>query len=136
MAVALQDLAEFEYRDERTFRAWLLRIAERRLRMAARRHRASCRDVRREQGPLPTASPKTPSTSVTKAASRNDERRRIREAVASLNDTDRRVVELRGFRGLPYKEVAAVLGLPSEDAARIRFQRALSAIRALLGQQA
>ena len=136
MTVALQDLAEFEYRDERTFRAWLLRIAERRLRMAARHHQASRRDVRREQGPLPTASPKSPSTSLTTAAGRTDEHRRIRKAVANLKDTDRNVVELRGFRGLPYKEVAAVLGLPSEDAARVRFQRALTLIRETLRREA
>jgi RNA polymerase sigma-70 factor (ECF subfamily) len=132
MAVALRDLPGLDFQDERRFRAWLLRIAERRLKMAVRLAEAARRDVGRERRGVGEAERGAAQTSVSEVAQREDERRCVRESVAALADLDRKVVELRGYHGMSHKEVAAVLGLPSEDAARLRFRRALEKIQAAL----
>jgi RNA polymerase sigma factor (sigma-70 family) len=55
----------------------------------------------------------------------------IDAVVAELRETDREAVLLRFFEGRPFAEVGAVLGV-SEDAARMRVDRALDRLRALL----
>ena len=57
----------------------------------------------------------------------------IDDVLADLNDGDREAVLLRFFHGRPYAEIAAILRL-TEDAARMRVDRALDKLRALLGR--
>ncbi len=56
-------------------------------------------------------------------------------AMHGLKETDREAVLLRYFENRPYAEVAAKLGL-NENAARMRVERALEKLRALLARKA
>lgn len=58
----------------------------------------------------------------------------IDEAVAALPDRDREVILLRFYRQCRHAEVGRRLGL-SEDAARMRVQRALEKLRSLLARR-
>ena len=133
--VALQDLSHLEYRDDRAFLAWLSRIAERKIQMATRRHLAARRDVRRERGRTGVSSAGALSQSVSDVVGVKEERRQVREVVNSLGRVDRKIVEMRGYHGLPYKEISVALGLPTADAARLRFLRALTRIRAAIRRE-
>ena len=131
--VAVRDLPGVEFQGERAFLSWLLTVADRRIRMAARYHRAERRDVRAEQ-PLPT-SPGTPEAQTTpsEGAARSEEHERLRAAVALLDEPDRTVVALRAFEGLAFPEIARRTGLPDEHAARHRYLVALRDMGRRLG---
>jgi RNA polymerase sigma-70 factor (ECF subfamily) len=64
---------------------------------------------------------------------RDEQRRRVRAALALLSDADREVLALRYLEDLPTRDVAAVLGL-SESAVKMRQLRALQRLRDQLGQ--
>lgn len=122
--VTLSRLGTGRFDGERSFVAWLVRVAERRVLDEARRHRAARRDVRRER----------PLASVEAVASDSDEgqdtwvdaaSRRVREAVSTLPHAERRAVELHSYDGRSYDEVAGALGLPRRGDARNLFRRAL-----------
>src|SRR5438874_11208167 len=72
---------------------------------------------------------KTPAT----AAVQQELERRLRDAVAELDDADREVILMRHYEGLGNQEVAAALGL-SEAAASMRYLRALRRLRTALVQ--
>jgi RNA polymerase sigma factor (sigma-70 family) len=55
-------------------------------------------------------------------------------AFARLPESQRQVVMLKLIRGLSFAEVADALGI-SEEAARMRFSRALKHVRALLVEE-
>jgi RNA polymerase sigma factor (sigma-70 family) len=57
----------------------------------------------------------------------------IRQALARLDEPQRRVVELRYFKGLDGEELARALGAPTAGAARVRLTRALQALRLQFG---
>ncbi|MHC4471237.1 MAG: RNA polymerase sigma factor [Planctomycetota bacterium] len=130
---ALGDLAGFRYRGEAAFVRWLSTVAERKMLMTARRHRAGKRDLRLEWpldgvGDIPGQ-----MTSPTQGAVRGELKEGIREAVARLPDPDRQVVQLHSFDGLGFREIAEKLGLADKNAARHVFQRALKQMGDLLG---
>lgn len=58
----------------------------------------------------------------------------IDDALHALNERDREAVLLRFFEGKPFAEVGAKLAV-SEDAARVRVDRALDKLRALLSRR-
>jgi RNA polymerase sigma-70 factor (ECF subfamily) len=130
---ALEDLVGFSYKGEAAFLRWLATVAERKMLMTARRHRAGKRDLRLEWpldgvGDLPGQ-----MTSPTQGAVRGELKEGIRSAVKKLPDPDRQVVELHSFKGLGFREVAEQLGLTDKNAARHIFQRALKKMGDLLG---
>lgn len=57
----------------------------------------------------------------------------IRQALARLNDEQRRTIELRYFEGLDGEELAKALDAPTSGAARVRLTRALQALRGAFG---
>ena len=57
----------------------------------------------------------------------------IRESMASLSEPQQRIVALRLLQGLSFAHCGLMLGM-SEDAARMRFRRALHALRRELGR--
>jgi RNA polymerase sigma-70 factor (ECF subfamily) len=57
----------------------------------------------------------------------------IRQALARLNDEQRRAIQLRYFEGLDGDELAKALDAPTSGAARVRLARALQALRAAFG---
>lgn len=58
----------------------------------------------------------------------------IDDAIQELNARDREAVLLRFFEGRPFAEIGTILSV-SEDAARMRVERALDKLRALLGRR-
>lgn len=57
----------------------------------------------------------------------------IRQALARLDERQRRAIELRYFEGLDGEELARALDAPTAGAARVRLARALQALRAAFG---
>src|SRR5436309_9490600 len=128
------------------FHLWLRHLAKDRLIDAHRFHRkAQRRSLDREAAVQPPAwaeassvqliaqlldPEKTPAT----AAVQQELERRLRDAVAELDEADREVILMRHFEGLGNQEVAAALDL-TEAAASMRYLRALRRLRAgLLGE--
>lgn len=119
-------------------RLWLRQIAIDRLTMAHRRHvGADKRTVRRE-----VALPEHSSISIaaqlvagiaspSMQVARDEVARKVRDAVALLEDTDREIVLLQAFEGLNSAESAQVLGIEPATA-RKRFGRSLLRLKTLL----
>jgi len=111
------------------FRRLLARIVENSLRDMADFHGAERRALRRERA-IPSDSVlhlDRPHESVTRPsenAERHEQEAWVALALELLEPDDRRVILLRQWEGLEFAEVGQRLGL-SEDAARMRFQRAL-----------
>lgn len=97
--------------------AWLHTIAKRRFADDARR----CR--------LPLADPAWDgSLDELSAADGDDDRGAVIEAILLLEPGERGVIVMRLIRGCSFREIACSLGI-SEAAAKMRFQRALAALR-------
>ncbi|MCA8952100.1 MAG: sigma-70 family RNA polymerase sigma factor [Planctomycetes bacterium] len=115
--------------DRDRFRALVARIVENHLRDAHDHHAAQKRAVAREQA-LPSDSvldldgPRKPVTQPGSAAARNERDAWVRLAIELLEPEDRQVVMLRQWHEFEFAEIGQRMGL-SEDAARMRFQRAL-----------
>ncbi len=62
---------------------------------------------------------------------RDEARRRVTRALASLAEIDREVLVLRYLEDLPFAEVAAALQI-TENAAKVRHFRAIDRMRKLL----
>lgn len=131
-------MGEFLARRPMPFHLWARKTAYERLLDAHRRHlHRARRAVRREErgadlSSMALARPllaRGPSPS--QAAAAREFARRVSEAVAGLPAADREVLLLRHADGLPFAEVAAVLGV-EPAAARKRFGRALIRLQQLL----
>ena len=111
------------------FRRLLSRIVENTLRDMADWHGAERRALHRERQ-LPSDSvlhldrPFETVTRPSEAAERNEQTAWVALAMELLDPDDRRVILLRQWEGLEFADVGQRLGL-TEDAARMRFQRAL-----------
>lgn len=99
--------------------------------IASEMRRAEARRRAREQEATLMHEPATHGTSETEW-----ERLRpvVDEAVAQLGERDREAVLLRFFANLPFAEVGARLNM-SENTARMRVERALEKLRAILGRR-
>lgn len=115
--------------DRGRFRALLARIVENDLRDAHEHHMAACRSPAKER-PLGTDSvldldrPAAPVTQPGERAARDEEQAWVRLALELLPPEDRQILLLRQWHELEFAAIGAQLGV-SEDAARMRFQRAL-----------
>ena len=132
MTTALADLRSFVWRDEPSFRAWLLTVARHEAQMTARFHRREARSPAREDGPASAEAEPGDRTTPSMGAMRGETARRLEDAVKELDADERRVVDLHSFRGLSFAETARLADLPSEDAARHVFRRALKRLGELL----
>lgn len=110
----------------RSVRAWLASIA-RRLALDVRR-RDMARSRHESAAAIPEASP-----SMERILERERMRRVVVEAVARLEEPYQSAILLRFFEGLPPREMARRLGIPTETA-RTRVKRALTRLRAELEQ--
>jgi RNA polymerase sigma factor (sigma-70 family) len=133
MTAALADLPGFQYRDEPSFRAWLVLVAERQAAMAGRRNRRKMRALAREEAPEAGAEAPALRTTPSALASRRESSVQLSDAVAALPPEDRRVVELHSYQGLSFAETARIAGLADEDAARWVFRRALKRLGETMG---
>ena len=80
---------------------------------------------RRGGGELDSAGVAHPGPSPLEEAIGADVVRRYEEGMAALSDDDRQVLHLRIELDMNYEEIAAMMGKPSGDAARMAIQRSL-----------
>lgn len=119
---ALRNLARFDS-SRAGFRTWLFTIATSRTRNKRRRRRLPTISLRQLvwQGDEIPSRDDTDRPPETKAESRAD-RDRIHEALMGLPDKLRDAAVLRYFRGLTYREMGEILGIPHKTAeSRVRL---------------
>jgi RNA polymerase sigma-70 factor (ECF subfamily) len=104
--------------------AWLYTIAQRRFADEARRRRYSTGGV-----PLDDVLEELPAPEYTP-----DLAQALRGAISRLAPTQRQVISMKLLRGSSFCEIAHAIEV-SEPAAKMRFQRALTVLRADLEQQ-
>ena len=139
---AFKSIGRFTGRRSGELRAWLIGIAENKLREARKAHRAKKRGggqhhrveadrttmygklVERVAHPGPTPS---------RIVAGKESRQHLGLALASLRPRDREAIELRFFRQLPLDAVAEHLAI-SPDAAKKRCHRALQRLRDFIQQ--
>lgn len=124
----LEDLPRFVDRGERAFRNWLYTRAENKVRMKLRRQ-LDGKGRRRERtvtnGAVLVARDEGPST----IAGGREDHARLETALTSMEAPEREILLLRVRERLSYAEIAGRLALRSPDAARMRYARALAALR-------
>jgi RNA polymerase sigma-70 factor, ECF subfamily len=118
----------FVTNDRSRFRAMIVRVIENHLRDLVDWHAAGKRAVARER-PLPSDSvidldSGKAITRPSEHAASNEQRAWLHLAMELLDPDDRRIILLRQWQELEFGEIAEMLGI-AEDAARMRFRRAL-----------
>jgi RNA polymerase sigma-70 factor (ECF subfamily) len=135
----LEDVVQFRGDADAQFRAWLLRLAQRKIHMRHRAAHAQCRDVGRE---VPFEVPDGDGArrlltgygvlaTPTQELSIQEELERIEAAVAELPDEQRRVLTMARILGLSHGEIAEELG-KEEAAVRKVLSRARARLALLL----
>jgi RNA polymerase sigma factor (sigma-70 family) len=137
---AWRDRLNFEWRGVKSFRSWLLTIADRRIRDAAQYERAqkrgggittspfsTLRNRRTEDSPPDFPGP-AGSTTPSKVAMHGEQAAAMRVALESLADDVRDVVRLRLFEQITVEQIAERLGI-SPPAVRHRFRKGAQAYR-------
>ncbi|MCI0589711.1 MAG: RNA polymerase sigma factor [Planctomycetes bacterium] len=129
---AYRRLPRFVDRGPGSFGGWLEEIVECTIRAKARWIGAARRNQgARESGPRLEARPGASSRTPSRIAAKEEEVERLRGAMESLGERDRRAVELRMYLGLGWSEVGSVLGL-SDEAARKVVERAVEKVGRVL----
>lgn len=134
---AIRDFDRFDYRREGAFKLWLNRIVENKARDRAEYWKAAKRAASRER---PIEMPKrmgettaiaipAPDPSVTQYVVTEERGRLVRRAIEGLPERWRRVIECAYDESLSYRDIAARMRLPSEDAARMLLRRAEQELR-------
>ena len=141
---AHQRLDDYLRRQPLPFFPWLRQIASQRLIKLHEHHHARKRQVTREQRhgfDLPDESWAAlaerlvhSATSPSKHLLRQEQRRRVRQALDRLGERDLEVLVLRYLEGLSPGEIAEVLAI-SEGAVKTRHTRALIRLQALLADE-
>jgi RNA polymerase sigma-70 factor (ECF subfamily) len=130
---SVKQLGAFRGQDPRAFQAWLARIAEHEIRDRADHQHRLRRDAAREVA----LDEEAPVPAITRSALSRillDERaRRLEEALDTLTPEHRQVILMRKFEELSFAEIGARLER-SEDAARMLFARAMTALTLTLGE--
>lgn len=109
------------------FRPWLMRIA---VNLAKNAIRDGAKFVRDDDDAAQPAS--TPADQVDQALDEGRRARRVREALKSLSERQREVVQLRVDAQLAFAEVGEALGI-TENNAKVTYHHAVRRLRALLG---
>jgi RNA polymerase sigma factor (sigma-70 family) len=122
----LRDLPRLEDRGEAAFRHWLYIKAESKIHAKLRKYMGP--GGRRTEAPLAGEIPGPAAPPDAQAASREEEQR-LQRLVQGLDAGARDVVRLRLEQTLPFEEIAKRLRLPSAEAARKRYARALAHLR-------
>jgi RNA polymerase sigma-70 factor (ECF subfamily) len=129
-AEVLRDIGRFEDRGETRFRHWLYRKAESEV-WGKMRREFGARGHRRQDllGDEDREALLARGTTPSSAAAGREERARLARALETLTPEQRSVIHLRAHEGLAFADVAQRLGLPSADAARVRYARTLLELR-------
>jgi RNA polymerase sigma-70 factor (ECF subfamily) len=133
---SFQRIEQFEGADGATLMAWLARIADHEIRDRVDYHERQRRDAAREL-PLEQAAsvPEAAGRSALSAVILDEEAERLERALETLSPAHRDVVIRRAFEERSFREIAAETGR-SEDACRMLYARALSALTLALGAEA
>ncbi|MDA1195491.1 MAG: sigma-70 family RNA polymerase sigma factor [Planctomycetota bacterium] len=123
-------LARFD--ESRPFGPWVQVVARNAAVSYLRRQGTSHRSLE-EPGSLPGAGQPGEAGSAVARLDSRDALDRVDAALARLAAKDREILDLRLRRDLPHAEVARLLGI-SLGSARVRFVRALAALRRGLGE--
>ena len=106
--------------------AWICTIAHRR---AVDRVRSNQRSADRERHSVPPAAPANP---VAEAVEVDLDHQRVRRCLATLSQLQHQAIVLAYYRGYSYREVAALLGVPS-GTIKTRMRDGLIRLRDCLG---
>jgi RNA polymerase sigma-70 factor, ECF subfamily len=124
------------------FRLWLRKTAYERLLMLRRQHRGAARRTVGREAQLPDRSSLVlaqnllaPNSSPSRRAEREEQARRVQEALARLAEADREILLMRHYEDLPYEDIACILGI-EPAAARKRHGRALVRLHKTLSELA
>jgi RNA polymerase sigma-70 factor (ECF subfamily) len=129
-AAAFEERERFEYRDERSTRAWLYAIARHQLADHFRAESARGRALAR-LGVQRRALTDTEYERIEELADAEALRGLIADQIGQLPDDQQQAVRLRIIDERPYEQIAALLGITPENA-RARVSRGLRALRAAL----
>jgi RNA polymerase sigma-70 factor, ECF subfamily len=142
---AAQRLAEYVRNPTMPFFLWLRFLTGQRLLMLRRRHlgteaRDASREISLQQGAMPEASSACLAarllgkiTAPLQAAIRAEMKRRLQDALNSMDPLDREVLALRHFEQMDNSETAEALGITPSGASS-RYLRALKRLKEVLGQ--
>jgi RNA polymerase sigma-70 factor (ECF subfamily) len=127
-----------DFKGQSKFSTWLFTIArnlciDHSRKMVFRRHRSL--DARTDAGEGPTLLDRTANrdAAVDRRAMAADLQARIAEAVEDLPEEQREVFLLRQVEGMPFKEIAEVVGVP-ENTVKSRMRYALERLQRALSQ--
>jgi len=129
---SLQHRDEFKGGESRAFTGWLMRIAENEIRDRADFHGRDRRDMRREEDVADHAGVAVETRSALSRLILDERAERLEAALESLTDAHREVILLRAFEELSFPEIGRRLG-KSEDASRMLYARAMTALTIALG---
>lgn len=123
--------------DDKPFLVWIRLMTQQTMVDLHRRHlgakmRSAGREVSAKQSGTLSGLFVGHFTSPSQAVMREELRRRVEEALESMDEIDREVLLLRHFEELSNKEAAEVLGI-QENAASNRYVRALVRLKGILG---
>lgn len=125
LANAFRNLQQVRMRHPASLRAYMRRALDNRINDEIRRARRRPAAVE-----LPEAIPADAPTELQRAISRQD-LARCRTALARLSQDDRRIIGIRLSHGdITFKQLAALTGKSSEDAARVALARAIKRLAA------
>jgi RNA polymerase sigma-70 factor (ECF subfamily) len=133
---ALHGIERFEYREQGSFLAWLLRVAETEVLQRLREQRAAMRDRDREVPLELAAAEASPAATPSEVAAGHETEERIERCLAALSAQEREVIVLRRYVELSNDEIRDELGLPSAGAARALLSRAQARLAVLLEESA
>jgi RNA polymerase sigma-70 factor (ECF subfamily) len=124
----LRDLPRFQDLGETAFHRWLYLKVESKIGGKLRKHLG--RAGRRLERPIDSgASLVGDAASPASEVAENEESNRARDLLTVLDEAQREIVFLRLEEGLPFAEIAERTGLPSAEAARKRYGRAIARLR-------
>ena len=127
---ALPHLATLEVRTDRAFENYLKEVVKNRIKDLNKRHRR--RPVRADMPRDLVADAASPEDLAVQA----DERDRYRRAFPRLKEKERKAIQMRLERCLPYEKVAIELGWRSADAARMAVSRAITKLADIMAREA
>ena len=132
---SFERLKQFEGSGTRSLMAWLARIAENEIRDRADYAGRQRRDADRRVSLDDAAEVPAAVRSALSQVILHEEGERVAGAIESLPEAQRDIILLRQFEELTFPEIAARLG-KREDACRMAFARAMTALTLALSEQA
>lgn len=135
---ALRDLHQFEGRGDQALMRWLARIVENKLKKNARaqdygdRDPGQVRPIEPAHSEGPGCEPSGHGPGAPTGVIHDEERDRLRTALARLPERERRLIELRDLRDLSWEQVAREADEPTLKAAQHCYARGRARLASML----